>query len=436
MRSSVLTRIAPAALLALLITLPLSAAATAAVAPAPGASAEAYGVFVDVKLLPVQVPVRAGPISHAAQDYPPGANAPDSDSVAELGPLPDDASLVKHVGVLTTLAGANAAPQAAASAQAADVSLLADAAGVPAISADLVRAQANSSCTAAPNATGTTFVNLSVGGQPIEGTPPPNTVIDLQVAKVILNEQHPASDGRGIVVNALHVISTTTGDPLFRGDIVVAHAMSTVACPNGAPSTGGNNEVQITKSVSPTTAAPGDTLTYTATITNKAAADCLVTAAIDHLPVGFEFVSTSGGLGTALDITPPQARPGGGLDLVLGNGKVIAPNASVNQTFVVKVGADVAPGVYFNNVELFCANLGNFVKGLDAPVTVTAPPAAAPTPTTAVAEPPAPSFGGDQPVELPRTGSTPALGLTALALLGAATLLMWLRHVRHTSPLG
>jgi len=428
MRSSVPTRIAPAALLVFLISLPLTTSASAAPAPAPGASAEAYGVFVDVKLLPAQVPVRVDPLSHAAQDYPPGGSAPDSDSVLEAGPIPDDASLLKHVGVLSTLAGANAKPEAAASAQAADVSLLADAAGVPAISADLVRAQANSSCTAPPNSTGTTFVNLTVGGEPIEGSPDPNTVIDLQVAKVILNEQHPASDGRGIVVNAIHVISTTTGDPLFRGDIVVAHAMSTVACPNGAPSTGGDNDLQITKSVSPTSALPGDTLTYSATITNKSEQDCLVTAVIDHLPVGFEFVSTSGGLGNALDISPPQARPGGGLDLVLGNGKVIAPNGSVNQTFVVKVGDDVAPGVYFNNVEVFCANLGNFVKGLDAPVTVTAPPSPSPPPVL-VEDPPGPVTGGDQPVELPRTGASALLGLTSVALL---TLFLLVRRVRRT----
>jgi uncharacterized repeat protein (TIGR01451 family) len=298
------------------------------------------------------------------------------------------------------------------------------------LSADLVRAQANSSCSVAPNSTGTTFVNLTVGGQPIEGTPPPNTVIDLQVARVILNEQHPASDGRGIVVNAIHVISTTTGDPLLRGDIVVAHAMSTVACPGGPGSTGGDNPVQLTKSVTPTTASPGDTVTYTAKITNKATEDCLVTKVIDHLPPGFGYVSTSGDLGTSLDVSPPQARPGGGLDLVLGNGYVLGSNKTLTQTFVAKIGTDVAPGVYYNNVEIFCANLGNYVKGVDAPVTVE-PHKDFPTtaPSTASAGPIVPV---EQPEELPRTGGTfpvaPAGALLAL-IVGTAWVVRRVRLV-------
>jgi uncharacterized repeat protein (TIGR01451 family) len=364
---------------AVLLVVPLTIASFLAVAPgvsaaatAPGAAAEAYGLMVDVQLLAQNIPVATGEISHASQDYPPGAQAPAEDSVLEAGPIPDDGSLVKHVGVLTAMAGASGQPQGLALAEVADVSLLVQD-GAPTITADVVRAMSESDCTKAPNATGTTFVNLSIGGQPIDGTPPPNTVIDLQIAKVILNEQHPASDGRGFVVNAIHVISTTAGDPLLRGDIVVAHAVSTVSCPGGPGSTGGQNEVQITKTVSPETAAPGDTLTYTAKITNKAAQPCLVTKAIDHLPVGFTFVSTSGDLGNALDVSPPEARPGGGLDLVLGNGKTIAPNATATQTFVVKVGAQQAPGVYYNDVEVYCANLGNYVKGLDAPVTVPPP---------------------------------------------------------------
>lgn len=435
MRRAYVTRLFPALFavpLALsLVVMPGSAVA----ATAPGAAADAYGLLVDVQLLTAQVPVAVGPISHATQDYPPGAASPAEDQVAEAGPIPDDASLVKHVGAMTTLASATAAPQGVAVAETLDLSLLADSTGVPSISADLVRAQANSDCNTAPNATGTTFVNLTINGQPIEGSPDPNTVIDLQVARVILNEQHPAADGRGIVVNAVHVISTTSGDPLFRGDIVVSHAMSTVSCPNGAPSTGGNNPIFITKSVSPQTATPGTTLTYTATVQNKATEDCLITKVIDHLPVGFTFVSTSGDLGTTLDVSPPEARPGGGLDLVLGNGHVLAKGTSLHQTFVVKVGDNQPPGVYFNNVEVYCANLGNFVKGLDAPVTVTAPqPSPTPSlgPTNPVTSPTAgpPTLGGGPPPALARTGSSTPVLLAGLLVAAVAATALTFRATR------
>jgi uncharacterized repeat protein (TIGR01451 family) len=405
------------------LSLVLASGGIARAATAPGASADAYGALVDAQLLAQNVPVKAGPISQASQEYPPGATQPAGAQVVSVGPVPDDGSLVKHVGVITALAGATGTPEARASAETADVSLLADAKGVPAVSADLVRAQANSDCTKAPNATGTTFVNLVIGGQPFEGSPDPNTVIDLQLARVILNEQHPAADGRGIVVNAIHVVSTTTGDPLFRGDIVVSHAMSTVSCPNGAGSTGGNNLIKIEKTVSPETAAPGDTLTYSVTVANSSTEDCLVNRAIDHLPAGFTFVSTSGDLGSALDVSPPEARPGGGLELVVGNGKTIAAGKSAHQVFVVKVGEHQAPGVYYNNVELFCANLGDYVKGLDAPVTVTGPPSTTPPttpPTTPVTGPP--TFGSGPPPVLARTGGLPAAlpGLVLLSALGAA----------------
>ena len=55
----------------------------------------------------------------------------------------------------------------------------------------------------------------------------PNQVIPLPgIGVVILNEQHPTADGRGIVVNGLHLIGT---GPLLRGDLIISHAVSGVA---------------------------------------------------------------------------------------------------------------------------------------------------------------------------------------------------------------
>ncbi|HVF20795.1 MAG TPA: hypothetical protein VNA14_11200 [Mycobacteriales bacterium] len=307
------------------------------------------------------------------------------------GPIPAGGELVQNIGLLTSTAEATDEPKATASARAAQVALLSQA-GVPLLSAEAVRAVSTTTCTEDPSAAGTEFVNLTAFGMtgPIP-TPAPNTELLPQMfnplgIKVILNEQHPTADGRGLVVNAIHIYQF---DPalvpsLFVGDIVVAHAMSTVNCPNGAGSTGGDNAVMIVKNVDTSTAMRGDTLTYTATVQNKSAATCPVNRFIDHLPGPFEFVSTSGDFGT---VATTVARPGGGTDVILEPADlVIAAGGSATQTFVVKVKDDAAPGVYFNNVELFCGNLGNWVKGLDAPVEVVA---AQTTPTTTTTEPPA-----------------------------------------------
>jgi uncharacterized repeat protein (TIGR01451 family) len=411
--STALTGFAAVLLLAALGAAP----STAATPTGPGAAAEGYGLLVDAHLLAGNVPLQQGPLAWAAQDYPPGAAQPATANVLGAGPQPADGSVVNHVGVMDSTASATNTPKAVGVAEAAQVSLL-NQAGVPLISADLVRSQANADCSTDPNATGTTFVNLSVGGTPVGNTPAPNTVIDLVVAKVIINEQHPAADGRGIVVNAIHVISTTTGSPLFLGDIIVSHAMATVSCTNGAGTTGSSSILPITKTVTPNVVNPGAQVTYTATFTNKSTDDCLVNEAIDHLPPGFTLVSTAGDLGTAAST---RDRPGGAVDIVVAGGSTIAHGKSATQTFVVKVGDKVAPGVFFNDVELLCANIGDFVKGLDAPVQVVAVPAPTPPITAAPA-----------PAQLPETGAdTRGLALGAAIALVAALAGRTLRRTAH-----
>jgi uncharacterized repeat protein (TIGR01451 family) len=414
----------------------------------PASSAEAYSLLVDVKLLAGNVPVRQGPISHAAQEFPVGAAQPSTAQVLSLGPVPADGSVVGHVGVMTSVAGANGAPNAVSLSQVNDLSLL-GAGSAAKITARTVTAQANADCSTAPNGAGTVFEDLVVNGTPINYTPAPNTVIDLVVAKVILNEQRPAFDGRGIVVNAIHVISTTAGDPLFRGDVVVSHAMSTVSCPNGAGTTGQATVLKMTKSASPSTVAPGGEVTYSAHVTNASTSPCLVTQFIEHLNGAFDFVSTTGDFGTALDRT--VQRPGGGADLVLGNGKTIPVGGTFNQTFVVKAKDAAAPGVYFNNLEIFCANLGDFVKGLDAPVRITGGTPDQPGPgrkpqcsdgkdndgdgkidfgTDPGCASPQDDDERDAPATLPRTGGSDGLTLFAgFGLLGLAVVTRRLRAV-------
>jgi len=379
---STFVRLWAAGSVALLVLAFAALPATAQTAP-NAASADAYGALVDAQLLQQNIPVHVGPVSRATQEAPPQQPDAASAALVSVGPVPSDGSVVDHIGVVEATARATTTPVGTAVAETANIRLFLQN-GQDAITADVVKAVANSSCTTDPNADGTTFVNLVVNGQPIGGAPSPNTVIDLGIAKVILNEQHPAADGRGIVVNAIHVVSTESGDALIRGDIIVSHAASTVNCENGPGSTGGSNDVVLSKSASPTTASRGDTVTYSATVHNASTADCIVNRLIEHLASPFTFVSTSGDFGDSLNST--EARPGGGTDLLLGNGTVIAAGDTKHQTFVVRVNDDAGPGVYFNNLEVLCDNIGDFVKGLDAPVTIVVPstsPTASVTPSIA-----------------------------------------------------
>lgn len=407
----------------------------------PAASADAYGLDVQVSLSPLDVRVEQGPLARATQDSPPPQQqAPPAEAqVLGAGPFPAGGELVDEVGVASSLASATGEPRAQAVTEVSDVALLSQG-GTALITATQVRASATSDCSSAPSAVGTQFVNLRVGGiEQAVDAPAPNTellpaVFNPLGLRVVLNEQHPAADGRGLVVNALHVYSVVspTFPALFEGDLVVAHAMSTVHCPNGMGSTGGANGVYLTKTASPSVVLPGQQVTYTAVVENRSSAPCGVNRLIDHLPVPFELASTSGNLGPDAGVV---ARPGGGADVELRPvGVVIAAGGSVQQVFVARVPEDAAPGTYFNNVEVFCSGLGNWVKGLDAPVQVTdgASPSPSPalsprvTPATPAMPATEPGTPGLSPPRILATTGLPSqalgwAGLTLLALAAAAS---------------
>ena len=403
---------ASALALAVLVAAPAAPAAAQSAAPA-GGFADARGIILDLTVLTAiplpgafgSTPLDPNTFATSSQSCPPQAPEPVMDTLLNVPAAP-----AATAATVSTMAGARCdAPTAVASAQTEGLTALVNA-GVPLITADLIRAQANSDCTKAPNAEGSLFVNLRVAGQAIGGTPAPNTEIPLPgIGTLIINEQRPTADGRGIVVNGLHLIGE---GPLLRGDLVISHASSGVVCPNGKGSevAEGLDAPAITfdKDATPTTAKAGDTITYDATVTNTSDEPCDVISFFDHLNPVFEFVSTSGGFGTEAD-DPVPVRGDGGQDVVLRpTDVVIEPKASVKQQIVVKLKGDVKPGTYFNNLEIFCALNGNFASGPLAPVTVAAPVAAAP---------PAPA---PAPMELPRTGGTPLLALGALLLVGSA----------------
>lgn len=411
-----------------LSSLPALALAGLALAPTPvaaqsapaGGFADARGIIVNLEVLtaiPLPGPIAGSPIdpntlSTASQSCPPQASEPVRDAVLNVNAPP--AATADTVG---TFADARCdAPAAVAAAQTEGLTALINAAGVPVVTADVIRAQANSDCETPPNAEGSVFTNLRINGTPVPlgplGAPPPNTRIEIPgLATVIINEQNPSADGRGIVVNGVHIIGAS---PLLRGDLIISHAVSGVVCPNGRGSEIAEGleapDITFDKDASPSTARAGDTVTYNATVTNTSDEPCDVISFVDHLHPSFEFVSTTGGFGDVVD-DPIAARSDGGQDVVYRPTElVIEPAASVQQTIVVRLRADVAPGTYFNNLELFCAVNGDFASGPLAPVTAVAN----------VAPPPPPPPPVEQPRSLPSTGNAPALALGALLLLAGS----------------
>ena len=389
-----------------------SAAPAYAADPVSGGYANANGIIIDLTVLtavPVpgafgNTPIDPTTFSSASRSCLPNA-ADDADSLLNVPAAP--AATADAVDTLAS-AKCNASDAvSSAAAQTAGLKALFNA-GVPTITADVIRAQSNSDCTKAPNAAGTQFVGLTIAGQAIPLNPDPNTTIPLPgLGSVIVNEQHPAANGRGLVVNGLHIIGAS---PLLRGDIIISHAVSGVVCPNGLGTDRGQlpaPDITFAKDANPSIANAGDTVTYTSTVTNTSTADCDVLTYFDHLDPAFDIVSTDGAFGKVFT-TPAPKRSDGGTEVILKpTGLIIGAGKSVTQTFVVKLKADVKPGTYYNNLELFCAVNGDFASGPLAPVTVPAPVVAPP-----VVAPPAPA-----PEQLPRTGGAPLVAAAGLLLL-------------------
>jgi uncharacterized repeat protein (TIGR01451 family) len=414
----------------------LTAPAQAATVPG-GAYAEGYGLFADVTLLSGALALTdddLGLRARAASSCPPGG----SKKASALDVGSDD---IVHAEVINGKGTTTCSPlKATGVGQVTNVNALGAAAPI-AIHADAVTATSETSCTAKPTGS-TKIVGLSIGGNAIdlpEIIGPNTTFTDPILApfglRIILNEQHPAADGRGLVVNGIHIIAggdaaIPIGGAVIRGDIVIAHAVSTVACPGGSP--GQDNaglppsDIKFEKAARPVNAPPGTTVTYTAKVTNNSAEPCEVVSFIDHVAPAFEIVSTAGGFGTKFD-TPPPVRTDGGPDLVLHpTGVTIGAKKSLIQTIIVKTKAGAPAGTYYDTLEVFCARNGDFLSGALAPVTVpgqgTVTPPEEPLPTP------------DQPETLPRTGGAPLIAVVALAMLGTAVGLRRFR-ARHDQPL-
>jgi uncharacterized repeat protein (TIGR01451 family) len=399
------------------LTLLVAGASPAQAAAPSGGFANANGIIVDLTVLtavpiPGQLggsPIDPNTFAASSQSCPPTAAKSDPHELLNIGAEPAAQANTINTDAMAQCNTSDAVASAAAQTEGLKALFNGPA---PLITADVIRAQANSDCTKAPNAAGSLFQNVTIAGTAIPDAlalNTPNQRIDIPgIATVILNEQHPSANGRGIVVNGLHIIGAS---PLLRGDLIISHAVSGVVCPNGkgteftAPPT--TPDITFAKDASPSIAYAGDTVTYTSTVTNTSAADCDVLTYFDHLDPAFDIVSTDGAFGKVFT-TPAPKRSDGGTEVILKpTGLIIGAGKSVTQTFVVKLKADVKPGTYYNNLELFCAVNGDFASGPLAPVTVPAPVVAPP-----VVAPPAPA-----PEQLPRTGGAPLVATAGLLLL-------------------
>jgi uncharacterized repeat protein (TIGR01451 family) len=403
----------------------LAPATAGAQTAATSAAADAFGVRVITSPLQ-QEPIRVGPVPEVNVYEPPESPA-EVDRVAEVGPIPDDGALVEFVrAVVVTGDGEVSEGRAVATAETAAVSLLGGQ-----VTATALRAVSTTTCPGPGSveeaSEGSEVVNLTIGGQEIPLTPEPNQVeIEIPgVARISVFEVIPDADGLGFTTRMLHI---RTLDPLTQAvnaEIIVAEAHSTVSCDGDEQTAGEDNDIFIEKGVSPSTVRPGEEVTYDITVRNQSEETCVLFEVTDRLPPGFEFVSVGGDL-AAFDEEPMLE----GREVRFENfeGLSLEPDATLTGTLVVRIPESTRPGTYFNDV-LVRSTCGNFEKGHDAPVTVSAAPApAAPAPQDdkgVVAQPPAAPAPEPAPdPALPATGAAlPAL--LGLALAGAGA---WLRR--------
>lgn len=414
------TRLARGAVLALALPIVLTglAAPASAATPAVGGYSEAYGLLADVTALDGAVPLTVGPEADVAASCEPTGPEKKTNALEAGDPA------AAFAEVLGTRADANCNTKTSkAQARVLDVIALD---GTPiTVTAQAVTAKSETSCTKAPFGS-TDIVGLSIAGSdvPLPDDIAPNTLVADPVLSnlgitVILNEQHPASLGRGLVVNAIHVIASNSGalpvgGAVIRGDVVISHAVSSVVCPGGPGSDNGGlpkPDISFFKQASPDTASSGDTVTYTALVTNQSAKPCEVLKFIDHVAPPFSVEATAGAFGTALE---KAERSDGGTDAILRpTGVTIAPGKAVTQTFTVKVKDGATPGTYYDTLEIYCGPGGNFISGPLAPVTIGNGPIT--PPANPVENPPTIT-----PPNLAETGGAPALAVVSLLALAAA----------------
>ena len=120
--------------------------------------------------------------------------------------------------------------------------------------------------------------------------------------------------------------------------------------------------INVTKSVAPSTAEAGGTVTYTITISNTGTGMANVTQLVDVLPPGFAYVQ-----GTTSGLTTLNPTVNG--QILTWNGTWQVP-AGENRQLVFNANAGSISGTFLNNVSVSGLNFPAFYTGDTAPVTI------------------------------------------------------------------
>lgn len=402
-------------LLSTLAAFHLAAVPSVSAAPRAATSlgADSFGIAVSATVLGL-LPVEVGPLPKVNLYLPP-QTAAERQVVLDVPPVP---GVVERGAVVeATGEGDLAAGRAVAGAQTVGLSLLGGQ-----IKADLLKAVSTTDCNATDStpeaaSAGSKVVGLELGGQAVELPDGPNQfaarlelpglggLADIRVYSVVAD-----ADGYGWTTRMLHVFLLDPLTQLVNAEIIVSEAHSTATCGGQEQTEGEANPVVITKRAVPGEVAPGGELAYEIAVANAGEQACRVFKVTDRLPPGFSFLGSEG---TLAEVEPTVD----GREVTwhhLG-GWLLDPGQTLTGRLLVRVGADVAPGTYYNDVVVH-STCGKFEKGQDGPVRVTAPapapgPAPAPAPGPAPAPAPAPAQG-----TLPETGGGAGLALAGVAL--------------------
>jgi uncharacterized repeat protein (TIGR01451 family) len=376
--------------------------------PAAALAADAFGLEVTVEgAQSALLGAGVGPIPAVDVTMPPQREEQVA-QLAELGPIPGDGALVGHVrGVEVRAGGELDDGVARASAETTSISLLGGA-----ITADGIAAVAHATCpdqgTAEDASAGSTFTNLSIGGQAVDATPPPNTRIRLAsggqgIAEVVIRAAVPDTQGPGWTVRGLHVFVLDPLTQLVNAEIIVAEAHAGLDCPSDGTRAPDDEQpdLDIRKEASSATAQPGEELTYEITVENTSAEPCTVYEVIDRLPEGFRFLSAGGSFADAVATT--QGRT---VRLRHAAGWPLEPGEVLTGTITARISSRQAPGTYYDDAEAR-STCGTTRTGPTAPVTIGADEA----------EPEPPRVGGVERIDTAIEVSREAFDRAEVAIL-------------------
>jgi len=226
------------------------------------------------------------------------------------------------------------------------------------------------------------------------------------LATVIFNQQSYDATKNLASASAAVVSFPAAGTlaAVITGTVTISHAESDLTC------------ADVTKSPNPSTANPGDNVTYTVTITNQSPSACTLNTVTDILPPadsegGVPFTYVSGGPAGA---TLAQSTSGTHNVLTWTYSPVLplAAGASTSFNFVAKVPSNEPKGTYTNTVNF---SLGSCVASAAAAVSFSNVAGLAPVSVNAAAVLPAASAPGRPFPWLPALLIPLGLAVVALA---------------------